>query len=186
MAKIRSIKPEFFISEQVATCSRDARLLFIGLWVFADDAGVHPASPHTLRLEVFPGDNDMTTERTAEYIKELITNKLVAEYEVGDERYWKIINFEKHQKINRPYYKHPLPSDDKNISKPIQTHHFSDEDMAQQEDQSLPKYSSDTAQALSEQCPNTPGNGNGNVNGNGNGNGINIRRVAKTILTGLF
>ena len=42
MARIRTIKPEFWTSEQVVDCSPTARLLFIGLWNFCDDGGVHP------------------------------------------------------------------------------------------------------------------------------------------------
>jgi hypothetical protein len=32
MARIRSIKPEFFTSISIADLSRDARLMFIGMW----------------------------------------------------------------------------------------------------------------------------------------------------------
>jgi predicted nucleic acid-binding protein len=40
------IKPEFWDDEKLATVSRDARLLFVGLWSNSDDYGVvkgHPA-----------------------------------------------------------------------------------------------------------------------------------------------
>lgn len=47
MARIRTIKPEFWTAEQVMELSRDARLLFIGMWNFCDDAGVHQR--HTRR-----------------------------------------------------------------------------------------------------------------------------------------
>jgi len=46
MARIRTIKPEFWVSEQVGECSPNARLLFIGMWNFCDDRGVHPAKPN--------------------------------------------------------------------------------------------------------------------------------------------
>ena len=57
MARIRSIKPEFFTSEQVVDCSPTARLLFVGLWCFSDDAGIHPASSRTIKMQIFPGDD---------------------------------------------------------------------------------------------------------------------------------
>ena len=41
MARIRSIKPEFWTAEQVMECSPMARLLFIGMWNFCDDGGNH-------------------------------------------------------------------------------------------------------------------------------------------------
>ena len=84
MARIRSIKPEYFVSDQVVECSRDARLAFIGIWVFSDDQGVHPASPRKLKLEVFPGD-DVTTDEVAEWVAELTTGGLLEEYRGGDE-----------------------------------------------------------------------------------------------------
>ena len=37
--RIRTIKPEFWPSEKLAKASREARLLFVGLWSMADDSG---------------------------------------------------------------------------------------------------------------------------------------------------
>ena len=56
MSRIRTVKPEFWTSEQIIACSPIARLLFIGLWNFCDDNGVHPASYIRLKAEVFPPD----------------------------------------------------------------------------------------------------------------------------------
>ncbi len=44
MARIRTTKPEFWSSAQIIELSRDARLLFIGMWNFCDDNGRHKAS----------------------------------------------------------------------------------------------------------------------------------------------
>ena len=65
MARIRTIKPEFWTSEQVMECSPLARLLFIGVWNFCDDAGNHPMSAKTLKALVFPGD-DITSAKVGE------------------------------------------------------------------------------------------------------------------------
>ena len=40
MARIRTIKPQFWDDLKIGRLSRDARLLYIGLWNFADDLGV--------------------------------------------------------------------------------------------------------------------------------------------------
>jgi hypothetical protein len=180
MAKIRSIKPNFFASGQIANCSRDARLLFIGLWVFADDAGIHPASSHTLRLEVFPGDNDMTTEKTTLCISELIKNKLIMEYEASGEIYWKITGWSKHQKITRPNYRYPPPPDKNSRHEVTQNQFLNDKKIMFAQYSStaptvLEHYKSD-AEAMTEPCSDTPGNGNGD--GNDNDNGKDICRVA--------
>ena len=57
MSRIRTVKPEFWASEQVISCSPLSRLLFIGLWNFCDDNGVHQASYIRIKAEVFPADN---------------------------------------------------------------------------------------------------------------------------------
>lgn len=107
MARIRSIKPEFWTSEQVVECSRDSRLLFIGMWNFCDDAGRHKASYLRLKMEVFPGD-PVSTEQVRAWVRELIDNGLLIEYEVEGEEYWQITGWN-HQKIDQPNIKHPSP-----------------------------------------------------------------------------
>ncbi len=108
MARIRSIKPEFWTNEKVVDCSPTARLLFIGLWTFSDDRGVHPASSRRIKMQVFPGD-DITTEQVDKCIEELIRGKLLREFTEKEEKYWHIIGFNEHQKIEKPTYKYAIP-----------------------------------------------------------------------------
>ena len=82
MSRIRTIKPEFWTSEQVIACSPISRLLFIGLWSFCDDNGVHPASYIRLKAEVFPANNFSTPE-IKQWINELINNELLKEINKG-------------------------------------------------------------------------------------------------------
>ena len=107
MARIRTIKPEFWSSEQVVELSPTARLLFIGLWNFCDDGGNHPASPRTLKMEVFPGD-DFTAEQIGGYVQEMISASLIVEYQDNAKLYWHVTGWH-HQKIEKPNYKHPAP-----------------------------------------------------------------------------
>jgi len=108
MSRIRTIKPEFWTSGQVMACSPQARLLFIGLWNFCDDHGVHPASLMRLKAKVFPGDS-FTTENISQWITELIHNKLIYGYVVDGQSYWIVTGWGKHQRIDKPTYRHPLP-----------------------------------------------------------------------------
>ena len=48
MARIRTIKPKFYDDLKVGRLSRDARYLYIALWVFADDLGVDALFPDHL------------------------------------------------------------------------------------------------------------------------------------------
>lgn len=110
MARIRTVKPEFWVSEQVAECSPNARLTFVGLWNFCDDNGVHPAKPKTLKAELYPMD-DFTPGQVAEWMEELIGAGLVMAFHDADARetYWHVTGWSRHQKIDRPSYKYPAP-----------------------------------------------------------------------------
>lgn len=105
MARIRTVKPEFWSSEQVMECSRDARLLFIGIWNFADDYGNHPASPKTIKALVLPGD-EVDSSTVQGWLDELSANGLLAYYDHSGKRYLHICGW-KHQKIEKPTRKHP-------------------------------------------------------------------------------
>jgi len=109
MSRIRTVKPEFWISEQIMNCSHSARLLFIGLWNFCDDGGVHPATIRKLKAEVFPGD-DVTLIDIEGWMKELIHQKLVVEFtaQYNNEscNFWFVTGW-KHQRIDKPYLKYP-------------------------------------------------------------------------------
>lgn len=117
MARIRTIKPEFWTSEQIADCSPTARLLFIGLWNFCDDAGRHPASAKRLKMEVFPSDAIETTE-VAKWIDELINAGLVVSYVVGQQWFWQVTGWH-HQKIEKPTLKYPEPIDSATARRPL-------------------------------------------------------------------
>jgi len=112
MARIRTIKPEFWTSESVVECSPTARLLLIGMLNFADDYGNLVNSPKRLKMQIFPADIIDTTT----LLEELIKHGLVIPYSVDGEKYLNIKGFRKHQVINKPSKsKIPLPSFDKNV-----------------------------------------------------------------------
>ena len=108
MPRIRTTKVEFWTSEQIVECSPIARLMFIGMWNFCDDGGVHPASLRRLKMEVFPGD-DLTTKDIEKLIAELVDNGLLLEFSHGGKQYWAVTGWKKHQKIDRPTIRHPQP-----------------------------------------------------------------------------
>ncbi len=56
MARIRTIKPEFFTSEDVVGLPPLARLLFIGLWCEADKEGRLAWKPKTFKMRYLPAD----------------------------------------------------------------------------------------------------------------------------------
>lgn len=108
MSRIRSIKPEFWTSEQVMECSPMARLCFIGMWNFCDDNGVHPASAKTLRAQIFPSD-DISAHQVLGFVTELIAQGLIREFTAEGKTWWHVTGWH-HQKIDRPSKaKYPCP-----------------------------------------------------------------------------
>lgn len=108
MARIRSIKPEFFTSEQVAECSPTARLLFVGLWCFCDDGGVHPDSPKRIKMEIFPAD-EIAISKIVEMVEELVSAGLLIRYAADGQGYLKVTGW-RHQRIDKPNFRYPSPT----------------------------------------------------------------------------
>ena len=94
MPRIRTIKPEFPQSESMGRISRDARLLFILLWTFADDSGKARGNSRMIANLLFPYDEDSAAhidDWFAELMREGCVTKWVAE-EDGCE-YLQILNW---------------------------------------------------------------------------------------------
>lgn len=108
MARIRTVKPEFWTDEKMAKLSRDARLVYIGLWNHSDDKGICRGNPTLLRSQLFPFtdppyfDQDMTPEKFIGILRELEQMKRIYKFSAGGEDFYLVKNFPKHQKIDRP------------------------------------------------------------------------------------
>jgi hypothetical protein len=101
MARIRSVKPEFWTSEQVMRLSIPARLAFIGMWNYCDDAGNIPASNMGLKAKLFPSDTLETTSMQG-WTGELLREGLIAEYEAAGHAFWHVTGWWRHQRIEKP------------------------------------------------------------------------------------
>lgn len=95
MARNRMIKKEFFEDPKIAKLTPVARLVFIGLWIIADDEGFLQNEPDWIRIKLLPYD---TNFKIKIYLKELFDLNFIAE----KNGIIKIKNFLKHQIINRP------------------------------------------------------------------------------------
>jgi len=101
MARIRSVKPDLFINEQVGTLSMAARVLFIGLFTQADRAGRIEWAPKRLKVQIFPYDDGLDVGTLAE---ELVTADLARVYLVDGVWCLDLPTFVTHQ---RPHPKEP-------------------------------------------------------------------------------
>jgi hypothetical protein len=110
MARIRTIKPEFPQSESTGKLSRDARLLFVQLWTLADDEGRARAASRMLASLLYPYDDD-AKDLMEGWLVELAAHGCIRRYVVEGSSYLEIVNWLKHQKIDKPS-KSRLPSFD--------------------------------------------------------------------------
>jgi len=101
VARIRTIKPEFWSDEKVVELGPWERLLFIALWNFSDDQGYVPCRPRQIKMWVFPGDDHsvrdvgaMLCRLTELGLMDLWTSP---EGDLLHSRHWT-----RHQRINRP------------------------------------------------------------------------------------
>ncbi|MGE0420696.1 MAG: hypothetical protein AB7O88_00450 [Reyranellaceae bacterium] len=107
MSRNRQISPDFWTWEAVIDCAPMTRLLFLGLQNFADDFGVQPFRPRTIRLQVFPGD-DLDDAGVRAMIEELETRGLVRRYDVEGVEYLAIVDWRLlHRVGKRALRRHP-------------------------------------------------------------------------------
>lgn len=111
MARIRTIKPDFWEDEGIAVLSRDARLLYIATWNLADDEGLLRWTPEYLKAQVFPYDSDLTLRRLGKLMTEIVDNDFVFPYEAGrmGNQLAFVVRFHQHQRINRPQFSRLSP-----------------------------------------------------------------------------
>lgn len=111
MARIRTIKPEFFTSLTIADLPLSARLTFIGLWTHVDDEGRCVDDARLIKAAVWPLD-DITAADVEEDLRLIHSKKLITRYLVGGKQFVAVTNWSEHQRINRPTpSKLPSPSD---------------------------------------------------------------------------
>lgn len=106
MARIRSIKPEFFTSEDIFSMSPLARLFYVSLWCEADREGRLEWKVGTLKARYLPADNcDINA-----LAQELIDMGLIILYEVDGKKYAEIPTFVEHQVINNREAESKIPA----------------------------------------------------------------------------
>jgi hypothetical protein len=86
MARIRSIKPEFFTSLTIADLTSEQRLTFIGLWTHADDEGRCVDDPRLIKAALWPLD-DRTAADVETDLVALTESSLIARYTLNQRRY---------------------------------------------------------------------------------------------------
>ena len=114
MARIRTIKPEFFRHELLQDLEEKhgklkPMLVFEGLWTVCDKNGVFEWRPRQLKLDILP----FLSFNMEDSLNLLTNNGFIHRYEVDGKTYGIIMTFADHQRITgteaKAEGKHPLP-----------------------------------------------------------------------------
>jgi hypothetical protein len=155
MARIRSIKPEFWTSEQVMGLNPVTRLLFIGMWNFADDFGRMPFAPGTIKAQIMPSDA-LTIAQVRDMIMELDSAGLIIVYSAEGRDYIQVTGWS-HQKIDKPHKPkcpapyaeesavpaEPSPNVPRSVDEPSSLDRIGEEEKGKKETRAEPAYPAD-------------------------------------------
>ncbi len=195
MPKIRSIKPESCISDQLADVSLLAALAFAYLPCFCDDEGRMVCSARRIKAQLFPMRADVSVDDCGRAIDELEAAGLVRTYEASGRLYLHVTGFARHQRPTRPKPSvlpappgeagagdgggdaaegtgseepgaAPGQGDDGGTAGPEQR---------ASSDGAVPQHCTSSDEAVPEQCSNSNGSGSGSGKGKGKGKGARAR-----------
>ena len=124
--RIRTIKPEFWRSDDVSALDVFDRLLFIGLWSYVDDNGVGRDDAVAIAADLFADDLSRKPQETLTHIagglQAIEGRGCIVRWTVEDpdDRYYgksllKIVHWERHQSIKRPSQGHKYPNPPANV-----------------------------------------------------------------------
>lgn len=112
MARIRTIKPEFFKHEDLFDAEKETglplRLAFAGLWTVCDREGRFEWRPRAIKTDVLPYD-DVDFSRV---LDALTTRGFVVRYRVAGKDYGFVPGFSRHQLINGRESESKIPEPD--------------------------------------------------------------------------
>jgi len=95
MARIRSIKPDFFRDDKISKLSHEAALFFVGMWCFASDQGVITSDARALSL-LMPTFRPQVIKHI---LRSLFREGLIG---VSEDAQLVLVLGWKHQKIDKP------------------------------------------------------------------------------------
>lgn len=109
MARIRSIKPEFFDDPDMASdLSLEERLVYIGLWTMCFDNWTMEYDPRKVRRTLFGYDAKITDEMVAGWVARIVETGRAVEFSYEGRTCLYLPKCNEHQVVNRPS-KSPIP-----------------------------------------------------------------------------
>jgi hypothetical protein len=101
MPRMRNLKPDFFSDMELCELPPLVRLLFQGLWCWADPNGRLEDKPRQLKAQILPFD-DITTDEVNTYLDMLARRRgerpgHIIRYRVGTRSFIQVVRFKEHQ-----------------------------------------------------------------------------------------
>jgi hypothetical protein len=109
VARIRSIKPEFWSDRSMSRLTRDCRMLYMALWNVADEHGRCNGDPRLIKGQAFPYDDDITAAVVEGMLADLAAAGRVDRYDVDDDPYLFLPKLAKHQRLEADKVESRLP-----------------------------------------------------------------------------
>jgi hypothetical protein len=109
--RARNIKPGFFENEDLSELEPMARILYIGLWCYADRKGRFEWRPKRIKALIFPYDDCDINK----LLMSLNSMTFIYKYKIGDMEYGFIPNFIEHQKPHPNEAKSVIPDPPENV-----------------------------------------------------------------------
>jgi hypothetical protein len=110
MARMRSLKPEFWADEDLADLPRDARLLYMGLWNLADEHARLRGDARYVKGQLFPYDDDLDPDAVERLLKPLADSGKVVRYTIAGRSYMFLPTLSKHQRLEPERVPSRLPA----------------------------------------------------------------------------
>lgn len=126
MARMRSIKPEFFKDQDLAEelpgrDGRDARQLYVGLWGLADEHARLRGDARYIKGEIYPYDDDITPADVERFIDMIVASGRAVRYRVRSSVYLFLPKLDEHQRLEPDKVPSRLPGPDDGAPLPAPT-----------------------------------------------------------------
>lgn len=108
MARIRSIKPEFWHDQELTRLPRDVRMLYVALWNQCDEEGRMQGDPRLVKSWCFPLDDDVTADVIDGWLTQLEAMGKVIRYTSDGSVFLWLPKLGEHQKLD-PRLRSRLP-----------------------------------------------------------------------------
>lgn len=105
MARIRTIKPEFFRHEKLQDLEIEfpelrAMMVFAALWGHCDKNGIFEWKPRQLQLDILPFVWEATGKHLGSTLEALVKHGFIKTYTDGQKTYGFVPTFKEHQRVN--------------------------------------------------------------------------------------